>query len=211
MKQILIKPILQWLFKWILQKPFFALFAILAYFIKSPWKIGAFIVIISLIIGTYNSILIWSPEPFVRYLGSMTLNTGTTISENIVILSLNNPSWWGIFMCWINIISAIYMFFLLWIGISFGIKKLQGDQVPDAGTFVLILIFIILATNLFVVGSTGEYPKYFGFGGFVDLGQYLIDNKDYIEGLINQTGYGSGIGGTENLIPVSNGSNGTIG
>ncbi|RLJ00628.1 MAG: hypothetical protein DRP06_01670 [Candidatus Aenigmatarchaeota archaeon] len=198
-----IPPIVFKIWRYLIKNPITGFFTILFWFLKSPLRIGGLIITICFLIGVYDSVSVGSLEPLARYVGGMTLNTGGTISNNLSKLGLGNISLWDILICWFNIISALYMFFLLWIGLAKAFRKTQGDQIADLGTGIWVLIFITLLTNIYVLQMDGHYPEYLGFGGFIDLGHYILDHKGYIERLINQTSYGNGIGNISQTYTIN--------
>lgn len=187
------KPFLSKAIKFI-SSPIQTLINIIIYFIKSPWKLGGTIVLFSLLMKIYDSTIAFSFEPIIRYIGGMTLNTGNTISNNILILSVGEISWWGSFMCWLNILSAVYLFGLLFYGCYLVFTTSGGGTVPPLIVSCYALGLVLLLTNMYTLLFFESLAPYFGLKGFYDLFGYLIIHKDFVEGLINQTSYGGNMG-----------------
>ena len=185
-------------------KPIFWVLMFLFNIIKSPYRLGALIVGLSILFGTYSSIQERNLSPLVYYVGSMTLNTGDTISKNLQNLETQNLSLWGKIKTWINILAAIYMFFILVYVFAWIIIQTSGGATPNVTVYSIALIIVLLLSNMFSVLTTGHLSSYFGLGGFIDLFKYLFSHKDFVLNLINTTSYGNSINISSNLTNLTN-------
>jgi len=184
------KAILLRIFGFIFKPVYWALM-FLFNIIKSPYRLGALIVGLSILFGTYSSLQEGNLSPLVYYVGSMTLNTGDTISKNLQNLETQNLSLWGKIKTWINILAAIYMFFILVYVFAWIIIQTSGGATPNVTVYSIALVIVLLLSNMFSVLTTGHLSSYFGLGGFIDLFKYVLAHKASLQGIINSTAYGA--------------------
>lgn len=185
---IVLVNVLKFIILKVILKPIWWLLMFAFSLIKSPWKIGAFIVLLSFLFGCYASIQERNLSPIVSYVGSYTLDIGTTISTNLKTLETQELSFWGKGRIWLNIFAAIYMFMIMLMAIRWLILFQVGTATSPFFVWGISLALIIIFSSMFGLIITGHLSN--PLIGFWDLGQYLLAHQIFVEGLINRTSYG---------------------
>jgi len=165
-------------------KPIFWILSFIFKLLKSPYKLGALIVGISILFGVYSSIQQGNFTPLINYIGKTTLSASNTISENLRILETQKLSTWDLIKTWLNILASIYMFFLLIYVFAWIITQISGNSIPNVTVYFLSLVIVLLLSNSYTLLISGHLPNYLGLGGFIDLFKYILNHKDFILNLI---------------------------